>query len=40
MTKLLQEHDGCEGNVDFSLKMLEIREKLAAKDEEIEQMNE
>lgn len=40
LTKLLQEHDGCEGNVDSSLKLLELREKLAAREEEIDRMNE
>jgi chromosome segregation ATPase len=36
----LQEHDGCEGNVDSSIKLLELREKLAAREEEIDRMNE
>jgi hypothetical protein len=36
----LQEHDGCEGNVDSSMKILELREKLAAKEEELDRMNE
>ena len=40
LTKLLQEHDGCEGNVDSSLKFLELREQLAMKNEETERMNE
>jgi hypothetical protein len=35
LTKLLQEHDGCEGKVDSSLRMLELREQLAAKEEQI-----
>jgi len=40
LTRLLQEHDGCEGTVDSSLKFLEMREQIALKDEEIERMNE
>ena len=35
LTRLLQEHDGCEGTVDSSLKFLELREQVALKDEEI-----
>jgi hypothetical protein len=31
LTKLLQEHDGCDGNVDSSLKFLDLREQLAIK---------
>ena len=31
LTKLLHEHDGCDGNVDSSLKFLELREQLAFK---------
>ena len=37
---MLQEHDGCEGNVGSSLKFLELREQLAMKNEETERMNE
>lgn len=40
LTRLLQEHDGCDGNVDSSLKFLELREQLAIKNEELEKMNE
>lgn len=39
LTKLLQEHDGCEGNVDSSLRLLQLREQLAGREDEIERMN-
>lgn len=35
LTRLLKEHDGCEGTVDSSLKFLELREQISIKDEEI-----
>lgn len=39
LARILEEHDGCEGDIDSTSKIIELRQQLSLKDAEMDKMN-